>query len=100
MQLKPGARFRSVASSTEVIIVRCTDVDIELKCGGQAMVPAGTNVTIETIDDSGEQILPGKRYVDETLEVEVLCTKGGGGDLEYQGRRLRMRDVKPLPSSD
>jgi len=43
---------------------------------------------------------PGKRYVNETLGLELLCTKGGEGVLAVDGAPLAIKTSKPLPASD
>jgi hypothetical protein len=42
----------------------------------------------------------GKRYVDETGLIEVLCVKPGQGSIAVNGHSLRIVNSKPLPSSD
>jgi len=32
--------------------------------------------------------------------IELLCTKAGGGALFLNGEPLRLKEAKPLPSSD
>ena len=75
------ARFRSAVDNTEVIVVRAPAEDVDLRCrrsscdrphggasgrhGAQAAHAGGTQV--------------GKRYVDGTATLEVLCTKAGDG---------------------
>jgi hypothetical protein len=44
--------------------------------------------------------LLGKRYADEDLGVEVLCTKAGTGTLALDGTPLPIKAAKPLPASD
>lgn len=44
--------------------------------------------------------LLGKRYSDEATGIELLCTKGGPGQLACDGRPLVVKAAKPLPSSD
>jgi hypothetical protein len=44
--------------------------------------------------------LLGKRYSDDELGLELLCTKGGEGTLAVNGTPLPLRDAKPLPASD
>ena len=44
--------------------------------------------------------LIGKRYADEELGLEVLCTKAGAGSLSIGAAELFQKDAKPLPSSD
>jgi hypothetical protein len=48
--------------------------------------------------DQGSSL--GKRYVNESLGLEVLCTKAGDGTLSLAGEGLEVKVPKPLPSSD
>lgn len=98
--LKAGTRLRSEVCSTEVIVVRGTDADVTLRCGGAPMVgldagePAGGKA-----DPVGPTML-GKRYVSDELAVEILCTKAGEGALALGDELLHVKEAKPLPSSD
>ncbi|MCY3655714.1 MAG: hypothetical protein OXH97_05380 [Chloroflexota bacterium] len=42
----------------------------------------------------------GKRYRDDTSEVEVLCIKPGDCDLNIDGRGMEELQPKVLPSAD
>lgn len=42
----------------------------------------------------------GKRYYCETCGTEILCTKAGEGAPECCEKEMKVRDPKPLPSSD
>ncbi len=42
----------------------------------------------------------GKRYADEEVGIELLCTKGGEGSLSLGTTILNVKDAKSLPSSD
>jgi len=43
----------------------------------------------------------GKRYFCEKCGTEVLCNKGGPGTLECcDGQQMKIKEAKPLPSSD
>ena len=44
--------------------------------------------------------LLGKRYSDESIGIELLCTKSGLGSLAVDGVPLGQKDAKPLPASD
>ncbi len=44
--------------------------------------------------------LVGKRYVNAADAVELLCTKGGKGELAVDGEPLSVKQAKALPSSD
>lgn len=61
-----------------------------------AEVAAGA--AIDPALSDGTQL--GKRYADEGVGIEVLCTKPGTGTLTVNGDRLPMKEAKPLPSSD
>lgn len=100
MELKPGSRLRSAVCSTEVVVVRAAPV--ELRCGGRPMVPAdGAGISDAVQDEApAERTLLGKRYADPESGLEVLCTKAGTGSLTLGDAPLRVKDAKPLPSSD
>ena len=42
----------------------------------------------------------GKRYFCEKCGTEVLCSKAGTGILECCGELMKLKEAKPLPSSD
>jgi hypothetical protein len=42
----------------------------------------------------------GKRYLCETCGTEVLCNKPGPGVVECCGAEMKLKEAKPLPSSD
>lgn len=44
--------------------------------------------------------LLGKRYQCEKCGTEVLCNKPGGGSLTCCDGDMKIKEVKPLPSSD
>jgi hypothetical protein len=44
--------------------------------------------------------LIGKRYVNESAGIELLCTKGGTGSLAYEDQPLTIKQTQALPSSD
>jgi len=102
MKLVPGDRVRSVADSTEVIVVRPADHDVDLRCGGYPMIEmgdgSGDRPTIDPAYGGGTQL--GKRYVHEASGLEVLCTKAGDGALSVGPDVLALKGTKALPSSD
>jgi hypothetical protein len=101
MELKPGTRLRSQTCSAEVIVVRPPDRDVDLRCGGAAMVPVGDDVVEQPVDgDHQGGTLLGKRYSDQETGIELLCTKAGEGSLSLGAAPLLLKDAKPLPSSD
>jgi hypothetical protein len=101
MEVKAGTRLRSVTCTTEVIVVRTISGDVDLRCGGQAMVPIdqpGPRRSLDRADSDGT--LLGKRYVSGDEALEVLCTKAGEGALSVGDDPMSRKDAKPLPSSD
>ena len=42
----------------------------------------------------------GKRYLCDKCATEVLCNKAGTGTLECCGEPMKIKEAKPLPSSD
>ena len=100
VELKAGARFQSTVCTTEVIVVKGAG-EIDLTCGGAPMVAAGTG----SVDgspaagaDEGTQL--GKRYGNETGDIELLATKAGDGSLAADGEPLALAQAKTLPASD
>ena len=96
-----GTRLRSQVCDTEVIVVKASDSLDDLRAGGAAMIPIGTE------PDAGAQLdaslsegsLLGKRYVDDA-GAEVLVTKAGAGTLSIGTTPLALKEAKPLPASD
>ncbi|HWC69265.1 MAG TPA: hypothetical protein VG478_14445 [Acidimicrobiales bacterium] len=102
MELKPGLRLASTVCSTEVIVVKAPAGPVDLRCGGRPMVAkADAAEPSGTVDPThGDGTLIGKRYADDELGIEVLCTKAGDGSLSIGAERLGVKEAKPLPSSD
>jgi hypothetical protein len=102
MKLTPGSRLRSAVCDTEVVAVRAPAEDVDLRCGGQPMVPSGEGApaggALEAAFADGTVL--GKRYTDGTGDLEVLCTKPGAGSLSLGNETLVLKEAKPLPSSD
>lgn len=101
-KLKPGIRLRSSVCSTEVMIISVPEADLTFACGGAPMVlvsesPA-SGYALASDAASGTKL--GKRYVGESVDVEVLCTKSGDGSLAANGLLLKEKEAKKLPSSD
>jgi hypothetical protein len=96
--VKVGLRLRAQNSPCEVMVVKGSDADGVLACGGLAMsadAPAG-----DAEAPAGPPIKLGKRYSDEGSGIEVLCTKQGIGPLTFADRELTLLSAKPLPASD
>ena len=101
MELKAGARLKSVACETQVIVVRAPQGDVEVTCGGAVMVPVDAEAEAAALDSAaadGTQL--GKRYADEELGLELLCTKAGNGSLRVNGVVIGLKQAKALPASD
>ena len=101
MKLNVGLTLYSTVDSTAVIVVRATDADVTITCGGEEMTtdkPAGDSDAAAPPSPDGT--LLGKRYTDEELGLELLCTKGGPGALAVNGSPLQIKQAKPLPASD
>jgi hypothetical protein len=99
--IKNGTRLQSQVCDTQVIVVRTADSLDDLRAGGAAMVPIGTETAGDaTLDPAfSEGNAMGKRYVDET-GAEVLVTKAGAGTLSVGATPLALKEAKPLPASD
>jgi hypothetical protein len=97
-----GQSLASAVDATTVVVVRWPDADLELTCGGAAMVdakhPAAGTGTPDPAQSAGSQL--GKRYVADRYGVELLCTKAGTGTLAVNGTPLEIKAAKPLPASD
>jgi hypothetical protein len=101
-QYKPGARLRSAVCTTEVVIVAAPPQEIDLSCGGVALLAEGEAAPAGATLDAcaAEGTLMGKRYTDESGKLELLCVKPGAGLLAVSGVALTVKGAKPLPSSD
>jgi hypothetical protein len=101
MNLRAGQRLHSAVSAAQLVVVRAPDADIDLRCGGAPLLEEPrTSETTTANEPSGETLLIGKRYADEDLGLELLCTRAGDGTLTVDGRGLGLKGAKPLPSSD
>lgn len=101
MKLNVGQTLYSTVDSTAVIVVRAPDADITITCGGEQMTtdkPEGDAAAASAPTQDGT--LLGKRYADEDLGLELLCTKAGPGALAVNGSPLQVKQAKPLPASD
>jgi hypothetical protein len=97
--MKPGVRLKSIVCDTEVMVIR-TGGDGTVECGGKPMAEARP-AALGAVDDAfanGTQM--GKRYVNASGTLELLCVKPGRGSLAINGVALQIKEAKPLPSSD
>jgi hypothetical protein len=97
-----GQTLRSVTDTTMVIVVRGAAEDIEITCGGAAMVDSRTDAAGHVPADPSfaAGTLLGKRYEDGAATIELLCTKAGPSSLAVNGEQLVVKAAKPLPASD
>jgi hypothetical protein len=99
---RPGQVLASTVDSTTVIVVRAPDGEIDLTCAGVEMWdPRGGASPTGEADPAqltGTQL--GKRYGDERVGLELLCTKPGRGTIAVNGVPLSLCGPKLLPASD
>ena len=103
MKPRLGQVLASTIDSTTVIVVRAPDGEIDLTCAGVAMwdprcggaCPAG-----EADPGQLSGTLMGKRYADDRIGLELLCTKPGKGTIAVNGVPLPQQGPKLLPASD
>jgi hypothetical protein len=101
IQLKAGTRLRSATDACEVVVVKAPAEPVDLRCGGhpfQGLDAEGESQSVESGFDQGTQL--GKRYSDEELGLELLCTKAGEGSISVGDAVLEVKGAKPLPASD
>lgn len=102
MQLRPGLRLASAVCDTTIVVVRAPSTDVDLRCGGAAMVAFAPDVTRDGEPDpqhaGGTAV--GKRYASAAGNLEVICTSPGAGSLSVGEEPLPLLAAKPLPSSD
>jgi hypothetical protein len=83
------------------MIIACADTSVTISCGGAVMLDTSATKTGGTLDAAhAAGTLLGKRYVNNTGKIELLCVKAGKGSLAVNGEALVLKDAKPLPSSD
>jgi len=101
IQLKAGVRLRSATDTCEVVVVKAPADPVDLRIGGHPAAPVDAEVTPQGVEagfDGGTQL--GKRYSDEELGLEILCTKAGEGSISVGDTVLEVKGAKPLPASD
>jgi len=102
VQLKPGSRLESATCDAQVVVVKPPKdgADVDLRCGGEPMRELGAGGDRLPISFAGDGTLLGKRYADEELGLELLCSAAGAGTLSIGDVALPVKGAKPLPSSD
>ena len=101
MIYKAGQSLASVVDETTLVVIRAPQGDVQVTCGGADMVEGKSGVAGGTVDPEhqGETLL-GKRYVEESIGLELLCTKPGKAAVAVDGQPLAIKTAKPLPASD
>lgn len=102
MKLRPGQKLHSAVCDAQVVVVKAPSGAVEVGCGGVPLLEDGQEADgAAALDPSlGDGSLLGKRYADDDLGLELLCTRAGAGALTVDGRPLLVKGAKPLPSSD
>jgi len=101
LALRPGTRLYSAVCSSELIVVKAPADEVELTIGGApALTATGRSDGSAVADGHGGGTSMGKRYIDESGRLELLCTKPGEGLPAVGGRPLALKTATPLPASD
>ncbi|MFJ3774575.1 hypothetical protein ACIPX0_23045 [Streptomyces sp. NPDC090075] len=100
MRLKVGQTLESVVDTTALVVVRCSDEDLSVTCGGHEMVPRGAAKELVPAETTGEGTLIGKRYTVDGVGVELLCVQAGDHPVAVDGTAVVVKSAKPLPASD
>jgi hypothetical protein len=102
MKLRPGQKLHSAVCGAQVVVVKAPAEAVEVGCGGAPLLEDGQAAdpaaALDPTLGDGPQL--GKRYADDELGLELLCTRAGAGALTVDGRPLLLKGAKPLPSSD
>jgi len=101
-QMKAGSRLKSAVCNAELMVIAVPGDGVDIQCGGVPMIemgaepPAGATAN----PDFQSGVALGKRYVNESGDLELLCTKPGESSLSVGDTLLTLKEAKPLPSSD
>jgi hypothetical protein len=99
--VKVGQSLASVVDDTTVVVIRAPEGEVSITCGGRQMVADKTATERVAADPDWQAgTALGKRYADDEVGIELLCTKAGQGTLAVNGTALRLKEAKPLPASD
>ncbi|MDX6215158.1 MAG: hypothetical protein QOG99_742 [Frankiales bacterium] len=99
MKLSAGQTLASTVDAVTVVVIRAPEGEVVITCGGAQMVAAKSGAGVPDPSQQDGALL-GKRYADDSLGLELLCTKAGPGTLAANGQPLPLKDAKPLPASD
>ena len=98
--LSTGQRLKSSVCATEIMVIKAPSDDLDLSCGGSSMSADGAENGQTVHPDFSEGTTIGKRYVNGSGELEILCVKPGDGSLAVGGTALKLKDAKKLPKTD
>lgn len=99
-ELKIGSRLQSAVCDAQIIVIKGSAGQHAITCGGAPMLGVGEQGSGVLDPAQAEGVQTGKRYVNADESVEVLCVKGGQGDVAVDGAKLTSKQAKALPSSD
>jgi hypothetical protein len=99
VKLRVGQTLHSTVDDVTVVVIRAPEDDLAVTYGGADMTEGKPEAAGEGAP-AGEGVLLGKRYADEGVGIELLCTKPGQGTLAVNGTPLPLKEAKPLPASD
>jgi hypothetical protein len=101
MKLQVGQALHSAVDSTALMVIRGSDLDLTVTCGGEAMAPPGEGAgPLPAATATGGGAVLGKRYTVDGLGVELLCVKGGEYAVAIDGTDVVQKGARPLPASD
>mgnify|MGYP007112173188 CR=1 FL=1 len=100
--VKAGARLYGATCTTELIVVKTPATELELTIGGHPALTdaSGRTGATDVAEGHGGGAGMGKRYVDSSGGVELLCTKAGEGLPAVAGEWLLLKEAKPFPARD
>jgi hypothetical protein len=93
---KASLRGGSRATVSAFVAQRRRDPDARRARGG---IPLRTRLEPSS---GGMNSMPqlGKRYICDTCGTEILCNKPGNGTIQCCSGEMKLKEAKPLPSSD
>src|SRR5271170_7766856 len=93
--LKAGARLKSAVSDVQIMILRAPAGPLDPRCHGVPMLPVTDAPSAGAAADEAfaGECLTGKRYVDQSEAIELLCTNGGAGVLSLGSVRLAIKQA-------
>lgn len=99
--IKPGSRWKSVVCTAEAVVVKTASDGAVPRCGGEDMVPLGTDApSLAPRNGFDQGCAVGKRYASARTGLELLCTKAGAGALSIGDELLELVEARKLPASD